>query len=309
VNFDLSDDQRALRDGVRSLLAGAFPMARVRKGFDRAMWDELGEAGVFGLLADGFGWADAAIVFEELGRAVVPGPLVWGLLAHDPDRPPRVTGGVERPAGGAPVLVEQLDALEVLVVLDADGVHELEPGALAATPVAWPLDPLSPVSRLPALPRGERIGGPDDATQWRLRGRVLTAAFAVGLAAAGCDLAVAYARERQQFGRPIGAFQAVKHLCAEMAVRAEVARAATHAAAVHLDDPGLGGIERAVSGAKLLAGEAAVANGRGATQVHGGMGFTWEVDVHLYLKRAWLLDTVFGSADLHADVVARTLDG
>jgi alkylation response protein AidB-like acyl-CoA dehydrogenase len=99
----------------------------------------------------------------------------------------------------------------------------------------------------------------------------------------------------------------VKHLCAEMAVRSEVARAAVHAAACVFEDPSTGDPVRAVSGAKVLAGDAAILNGRVATQVHGGMGFTWEVDVHLYLKRAWVLDTRFGSVDAHADTVAATL--
>ena len=80
-----------------------------------------------------------------------------------------------------------------------------------------------------------------------------------------------------------------------------------HAAACVLDDPGVGPLVRSVSGAKLLAGEAAVLNGRTATQVFGGMGFTWEVDVHLYLKRGWVLDTEFGSGDAHADLVAASL--
>jgi alkylation response protein AidB-like acyl-CoA dehydrogenase len=74
-----------------------------------------------------------------------------------------------------------------------------------------------------------------------------------------------------------------------------------------LDDPTTGELGRSISGAKLLAGDAAIMNGRAATQVFGGMGFTWEVDVHLYLKRAWVLDTHFGSADTHADVVAASL--
>ena len=74
MNFDLTDDQVALRDGIRSLLEGRFPMERVRDGFDRAAFDELAEAGVFSLRADGFSWADAVIVYEELGRACVPGP-------------------------------------------------------------------------------------------------------------------------------------------------------------------------------------------------------------------------------------------
>jgi alkylation response protein AidB-like acyl-CoA dehydrogenase len=94
-------------------------------------------------------------------------------------------------------------------------------------------------------------------------------------------MAVRHAREREQFGSPIGAFQAVKHLCAEMLVRAEVARTAVYAAAVTADPA-------EIAGAKLLADGAAVRNARDCLQVHGGMGFTWEADVHLHLKRAWL---------------------
>jgi alkylation response protein AidB-like acyl-CoA dehydrogenase len=306
MHFDLTEDQRDLRDGIRSLLEGAFPIARVRSGLDRAMWDELVDAGVFGLLADGFTWTDAAVVFEELGRAAVPGPLVWGLLAHDPGHATRVVGGLERPVPGEPAMVEHLAALDALVVLDADGVHELDPASLSGERIDRPLDPLTPITRVRDLPLGTRVADGDAAARWRACGAVLGAAYAVGMADACTALAVAYAKEREQFGRPIGSFQAVKHLCADMAVRTELARSSAHAAAVHLDDPGLGGTERAVSGAKLLAGEAAVANGRSATQVHGGMGFTWEVDVHLYLKRAWVLDTAFGSGDDHADRVAAT---
>ena len=121
------------------------------------------------------------------------------------------------------------------------------------------------------------------------------------------DLAVAYAKERQQFDRPIGSFQAVKHLCADMLVRTEVARAAVYAAGVTLDDPEVGDPERAVHAAKITAGEAAVRNAKAAIQVHGGMGFTWEVDAHLYLKRAWWLDTVLGSVDAHASAIAASL--
>ena len=122
------------------------------------------------------------------------------------------------------------------------------------------------------------------------------------------EMSVAYAKERVQFDKPIGAFQSIKHLCADMIVRTEVARASVYSAGAHLDaSDELPGVDRAISGAKALAGEAAIANGKVATQVHGGMGFTWEVDVHLYLKRAWVLDTHFGSADLHCDAVAAAL--
>ncbi|MGQ0802800.1 MAG: acyl-CoA dehydrogenase family protein [Actinomycetota bacterium] len=305
MNFDLTSDQEALRDGIRSLCEGRFPMKRVRNGFDRSTWDELAEAGVFSLRADGFGLADAAIVFEELGRALVPGPLVWGHLAAG--RADGVTVGVDVVAGG-PVMVEHLDAIDALAVIDTDGVR-LVPGAeiTGAVPAARPLDPLTPVHRVEHLPDGARIGGIDLLTQWRLEGAVLTGAYTVGIAWACTDLSVAYALERRQFDRPIGSFQAVKHILADMAVRTEVARASVHAAACTVDDPGVGEVTRAVSGAKLLAGEAAVTNGLAATQVHGGMGFTWEVDVHVYLKRAWLLGTVFGTPAEHADTVADCL--
>jgi len=178
-----------------------------------------------------------------------------------------------------------------------------------AAPVVRPLDPLTPVHRVEQLPAGEPVGDADLVARWRLEGAVVTAAFLVGAAEACTDLSVAYAKERRQFDRPIGSFQAVKHLLADMLVRAEVARASVHAAACTLDDPDVGDVARAVAGAKMLAGDAAITNGKTATQVHGGMGFTWEVDVHLYLKRAWVLDTVLGSVDEHADAVAATIAG
>jgi alkylation response protein AidB-like acyl-CoA dehydrogenase len=302
VNFDLSDDQVALRDGVRRLCDGRFDMARVRKGFDRSVFTELADAGVFSLRADGFGWPDVAITFQELGRALVPGPLAWSHLAHG--LLDGVVGGLERPAPGAPILVEHPDAIDGLAVIDNDGVTVVAPDALGAlTVLDWPLDPLTPVSRVEVLPDGERIGDAELARTWRLGGALLTASYQVGMAQACVDRAGAYALERHQFARPIGSFQAVKHLLADMAVRAEVARAAVDAAACTLDDPTTGDPVRAVSSAKLIAGEAALQNAKGSLQVHGGIGFTWDVDVHLYLKRAWVLDTVFGTPDEHAEAV------
>jgi alkylation response protein AidB-like acyl-CoA dehydrogenase len=140
-----------------------------------------------------------------------------------------------------------------------------------------------------------------------LEGAVLTAALLAGSAQAVLDLAVAYAKQRHQFGRPIGGFQAVKHILADMQVRASLAQAAVYAAGAHVDDPSLGPLRRAVAAAKITAGEAAVRNGRDAIQVHGGMGFTWEIDAHLHLKRAWALDPTFGAPSAHADVLADAL--
>ncbi len=170
------------------------------------------------------------------------------------------------------------------------------------------------------LPDGDIVGDEATATQLWHAGTVLTAALQVGHATAVLDLAVAYAKERQQFGRPIGGFQAVKHMCADMLVRAEVARCAVHAAATMADQPDVAEIEatangrsaaemiwRAAAGAKLLADEAALANARTSIQVHGGMGFTWEVPLHLSMKRARVQATTFGTADHLAEVVAGLL--
>lgn len=304
MNFDLTDDQRALRDGIRSLVEGRFPMDRVRGGFDRSVHAELAEAGVFSLRADGFSWADAVVVYEELGRGLVPGPLVWCFGRE------RITTGYDASLAGSD-LVEFLGLVDDVVVVDprrSQGlvvpVEALEVGEQAT----WPLDPLTPVWR---IHEHGVLGSPIDgsfADLWD-QGALLTAAYCVGMADRLAEMAVDYAQERQQFDRPIGSFQAVKHLCADMAVRAELARVATQAAACVLDDPTTGARERSLSGAKVLAGEAAILNGRSATQVYGGMGFTWEVDVHLFLKRAWVFETQFGGADHHADALAATMPG
>ncbi|WP_455772659.1 acyl-CoA dehydrogenase family protein [Streptomyces hygroscopicus] len=126
---------------------------------------------------------------------------------------------------------------------------------------------------------GVAASGP--AARLRREAALLTAAQQLGSASRTVELAVEHAKRRTQFGRPIGAFQAVQHLCAGMLVRAESARSVVYAAAV-TEEPG------DIAAAKLLADEAAVRNARDCLQVHGGMGFTWESDVHLHLKRAWV---------------------
>jgi alkylation response protein AidB-like acyl-CoA dehydrogenase len=317
VDFELSDDQVALAEGVRAFCAGRLPMEVVRgladrDGVDRGLWRELADLGLFSLrlpAADGgteLGWADAAIAFEQLGRALVPGPLVWthlvaGLVAGVAEGD-LVVGGIERddPTG----LVEHARALDRLVVVDDAGLWVVDAAALRFEPFLRSLDPLTPVARVAELPQGERVLDAAAATALRLQGAVLTAALALGVSQASVELAVAYALDRTQFGRPIGSFQALKHLMADMLVRTELARAAVYAAGVTLDDPAVGSVERAVAAAKVMAGDAALGNARTCVQVHGGMGFTWEVDAHLHLKRAYVLESAFGERDSWSDVLA-----
>nr|WSW67576.1 acyl-CoA/acyl-ACP dehydrogenase [Streptomyces sp. NBC_00995] len=295
MDFQLSQDQRALRAGLRDLLAGRFGRDRMRAAHegggsvDRALWRELGAAGFFALRLPetaggiGLGLPESVLLFEEVGRVLLPGPLAATQLA---------AGVVKGAAEGEAVValaeagrpVGHLAQADALLVLDGRRARVLSGGALrrvvdAARPVRS-LDPGTPLWRLPDLSAcgGEML---PDGARLRSEGALLAAAEQLGSAARSLEAAVQHAGEREQFGAPIGAFQAVKHLCAGMLVRAEPARSAVYAAAV-TGDP----VEAAA--AKLLADGAAVDNARDCLQVHGGMGFTWEADVHLRLKRAWL---------------------
>ncbi|THA73215.1 acyl-CoA dehydrogenase [Streptomyces sp. A0642] len=295
MDFQLSEDQRALRTGMRDLLAGRFDRDRMRAaherggGVDRALWRELGAAGFFALRLPeaaggaGLALAESVLLFEEVGRALLPGPLAATQLA---------AGVVEGAAEGEAVValaeagrpVGHLEGADALLILDGGGARVVTGEALrrlacAARPVRS-LDPGTPLWRVPDLSACEGEALPDGA-RVRCEGALLAAAEQLGSAARSLEGAVQHAGEREQFGAPIGSFQAVKHLCAGMLVRTEPARSAVYAAAV-TSDP----VEAA--GAKLLADEAAVENARDCLQVHGGMGFTWEADVHLRLKRAWL---------------------
>jgi alkylation response protein AidB-like acyl-CoA dehydrogenase len=301
VRFLPTDEQLELQRGVRELLDRRFPLDRLPAGYDGGLWQELTETGVFSLRTElELGLADAALVFEELGRAAVPGPLVATLLAAGHADGPVTLLEAQR----SPLLVPHLAATSTVLVFDGDVRLARE---VTGAVVDEPVDPLSPLHELAGVPDGDAIAGGEDATRLWLEGAVLTAALQVGLAARLTELAVDYAKTREQFGRTIGSFQAVKHICADMFVRTELARVAVHAAAVTLDDTDAVDIGRPVAGAKLLADEAAVTNGRASIQVHGGMGFTWEVPVHFFLKRAWLHATEFGTMDDHAEDLAAAL--
>jgi alkylation response protein AidB-like acyl-CoA dehydrogenase len=322
MDFRLSEDQVALQGGVRSFCEGRVPFETLavlegKRGFDRELWRELAEMGVFSLRLSeseggvGLGHADAVIVFAELGRRLVPGPLVWshlaaGLVEGAADGEV-VVGGIDAitdPPGSGPILVEHLEHLDALLVLRSDGVYRADPRALGADPLPEPLDPLTPVHHVGELPGGDRIGDAElAAALWR-GGAVLTAALCLGLCEATLVDAKEYAMKREQFGRPIGGFQAIKHILSDMFVRQEVARASVYAAGATLDHPEVGDPSRAAATAKLLAGQNAIRNARGCIQIYGGMGYTWEMPPHWYWKRAWVHGQVFGRAADHEETVA-----
>ncbi|NUR27042.1 MAG: acyl-CoA/acyl-ACP dehydrogenase [Catenulispora sp.] len=343
MDFRPTADQLALAGAVRDVLGkhrtpgtpGEDWSGPGAGGVDPALWRDLAELGVFGLRVPeeagglGLGHAESVHVFEQLGRALATGPYTATALAAP--LLPEYAGGRHRVGlsdltTGAPYLLEHFDALDVLLVVEVvDGeahavpghsqVLRVEPVELRAEPVPHPVDPCVPLHRLSQKPlRGEIIGAAATADALVREGALLTAAYQVGIAAVLTERAVAYARQRTQFGRAIGSFQAVKHMCADMFARAELARAAVHSAAVLLDDDraepdgaDLPAAATAVSAAKILADDAAVANARAAIQVHGGMGCTWEMGLHYFLKRAWALSLAYGRAAEHADLISEAL--
>jgi len=314
MDFWLTEDERELQAAVRTFVAGRFPLSEIAEaeGKDRVIqrWDDLAGMGIFSMRADGLGAREAVLAYEELGRGLVAGPLVAthvaaGLVDGAGDGSTIV--GLYEP-GAEVTFVEHAAEAPSLLWFDGDDVRLVDTATLALESVERPLDPLSPVWRATGdRPDAPVIATGEDASRLHNVGVVLAAAQLLGIGLAAVELATAYAGERYQFGRPIGSFQAVKHLLADMLTKAEVARAAVYAAACALDDASTDDPVRAAAAAKVMAGDAAVFCGRTGIQVHGGMGFTWEVNAQRYWKRAVVLDATFGSADHHARLIAGAL--
>ncbi len=318
MNLELSDEQIELRDGLRRFLVdrlspGALLSCAEQPGaVNRELWREIADMGVFSISLSetagglGLGRAEAVIVFEELGRSGVSGPLVATYLAAA-YRPGAAAG--DEVVGGvvdtSEPIIEHLDALDGLLVFDSDGVRLVD--RPSGTAFARPLDPLSPVHRVGALADGIRLADAATAGVLRRDADLLVAALQVGLGEAAIVMATEYAKSRIQFGRVIGGFQSIKHLLAEAAVWLDVARAAVHAAAVEVDEidnnpeVAFDGHTCSASSARIVASAAANRATATAVQVHGGMGYTWELETHLYLKRVAVLDTTLGSPDESLD--------
>jgi alkylation response protein AidB-like acyl-CoA dehydrogenase len=299
MNFDLSEDQQAIKSTARELLAARFPLAEVRRlafederGFTDEQWREMVELG-WPEIAD-IGTVEMIVVAEELGYALAPTPLqaTWaaGLLGAelgDGRRGAVVVDGLAVHAGGADVLVDWDD--ETARVL-----HGAEVERVPA------LDPTRPLFRVSGA-EGEPLGG-DGARGW-LQAIVMSAAESVGVAQRAMEMAVEYAKERRQFDRPIGSYQAISHACAQMLLEVEGARSVTYWAAWALDhEPEVAAL--ATSCAKAYAGDCGRRVPRAALQVHGGIGFTWEHDLHLFLKRGEANAHQFGDAAWHRERIA-----
>jgi alkylation response protein AidB-like acyl-CoA dehydrogenase len=309
MRLDLDDAQRDIQQAVRDLLASRDSVGRARAmdgaaaPFDAQLWDELCELGWPGIAIPerhdgrGLGLVELAVVLEEHGRGCAPTPLLGAALAGlalveagSEAQQDRWLGELGRGApaafgfthgGNAAPLVGDAGHADVAVLIPLDS----GPATLVERPLVAPADTIDATRAYGTLATdiGEPL--PGDGESARDHMLVAVAAELVGLGQRALDTSVEYARDRRQFGTPIGAFQSVAHLAAEMYRDVEGARWATRAAAaaIDLDHDDTTAVAAVAAAA---AADAAVNVTSTAIQLHGAIGFTWEADVHLFYKRA-----------------------
>lgn len=336
MDFDFTDDQYALRDAARDFFAGECTPADVRAAWDDdtgrspVRWKQMAETGFVGLTVAeehgglGLDDVDLVLLLEEAGYAALPEPLLEttavgvpllseaGTDAQRAEWLPRIASGeavVTVQLGGAPLVADAHWADLLLLEQPGGQLHAVPRDRLRATP-----QPAQDRARRLATvevdigPDTRMAGGAGAAERARDRAAAGTAALLSGVSRRLLDLAVAYAGEREQFGRPIGSFQAVQHLLADVLLAVEPARAAVayaaYACARDLPDRAV-----AVSVAKAAAGDAQRVANDHALQVHGGVGFTWEHDLHLWMKRGLALEQAYGPATWHRARLAAGLFG
>ncbi len=371
MHLEFTTEQDELRDGVRAMLARECPMSLVREVVEKgttpdALWSQMVELGWPALTVPepagglGMGTVELAVVVEELGRVLAPGPFVPTVTqfapvvaeAGSPEQQERFLGGIA--AGeltGTLALVEEsgsVDAGHVTTTATPDGDGFVLEGAKETVVEASTADEIAVIARTPGT-RGDdgvgafvvsradvrldpidaldatrplarvaldgvrigadrALGDPGPATAASVRRAVEVAATAlavetVGAAQAIFDITLAYAKQREQFGAPIGSFQAIKHKFADMLVALERARATSYFAALTIaEDDGRRAL--ATSTAKAAAGDCAALLAKEGIQIHGGIGYTWEHDMHLYVRRVKSSSLLFGNAAQHRARVA-----
>ncbi|HEY6730679.1 MAG TPA: acyl-CoA dehydrogenase [Solirubrobacterales bacterium] len=359
--FDLTDEQQAIKSTAHGFLASRFKSERIREiaesesGFDESGWKEMAELGWAGLAlpeewgGQGLGIVDLAVLFEEMGYALAPSPLLSNTIVglalaaagSDEQRerylrplaagelraaPALVDAGAAAAPGkftmvaeaagdgvvlsGEKTLVMDAASADLFLVATADGRrHLVEKNAEGVTVI--PEQSIDLTRRLSSV----RLDGVRVAAEATLPGEasayipvlhracVAIAAESTGVAQRALEFAVEYAKDRQQFGRPIGAYQAVSHRCAQMLLETENSRSAVYGAAWAADaEPE--SLPLAASMAKAYASDAGWRVPDASIQVHGGIGFTWEHDLHFFLKRGRANAAMFGDAKWHREQVA-----
>ncbi len=327
MNFDFTDDQQAIKRTAKDLLADRFKLARVRElaeaeSYDDANWQEFAELGWPGIFiaeehgGQGLGTVELVILAEELGYALAPVPFLSNAAAglalqqagtddQQAQWLPGIASGEARGAAGRirdgeAHLVPDADSAAVIVLLEGDS------GTVHAA-ADCDIEPLETIDSTRRFARVRPTGGGEplagDPAPAADRIAVTIAAEITGVAQHAMEMAVDYARDRKQFDRPIGAYQGVSHRCADMLRAVESTRSLVYWAAWSAEaEPET--LPLAAAMAKAQASDAGWDVTASALQVHGGIGFTWEHDLHFFLKRAKADAPLFGAAKEHRDRVA-----
>jgi alkylation response protein AidB-like acyl-CoA dehydrogenase len=331
MDFTFTEDQLVFQSSVRDFFAAQVTPQRLRAswelegGRDPALWQQLTELGLVAMTVPeefgglGMNELDFVLLAQECGYVALPEPLVHVALVALPLLArlggdlastwlPGIATGEAKVIVGLEqnLLVEDAHIADLLLLQRGDAWYALTPEQVQLRHN----ESVDPSRRLFAVEIKKASEpfcvGPQAVRQSAIaldRGALGCAAQALGLAQRMVDMAVAYSGDRQQFGKPIGSFQAVKHLMANVAVRLEYARAPVHRAAYSLAN-NEAVASRAVSQAKVLACEAANLAAKNSIQVHGAMGYTWEVDLHIFMKKAWALANSWGDSAFHKGRVA-----
>ncbi len=335
MDFGLTDDQRDIQRTARDLLAERATFARVRETIeshppaattDESLWKELCELGWPGIAiseehgGQGLGTIELSILCEELGRAVAPVPFLASAMAacvieqagSDEQRKRwlpglasgETVGALAGAVDGTAELVVSGAEADVIVLVEDDGSGRLlRPQDAEVTSVAA-IDPTrSAASVSAAAGAGESL---EDGCPGFGRALVAVSSELVGVSERALEMTLAYVKDRKQFGVPVGAYQAVSHRCAQMLLDTEKARSTTAFAAWSADaDPDR--LAEAAAMAKAAAADAGREVTASAIQAHGGIGFTWEADVHWLFKRAQIDAVLLGGPGRHRARVAAIL--
>jgi len=322
MDFSFTEEQEMLRDQAREWLARydtdrIAELAESDEGWDASSWSELAELGWTGVSIPeeqggvGLGFVEQAVILEELGRALYPGPFAStmnALPALEGERLEQVAAGEARwsLSLNGDGLVPDLAAVDHVAVADEEGIWAVTGFEVEALPT------MDTTRRLGRLSGGERellvgaVDAPLVVAQMRMHAQGSNAVEAVGIAQKVMELSVEYASTREQFGRPLGVYQAVSHPLADTYIETELSRSLAYWAAWSIAESD----EQApvaAAAAKAYATESAVLACERAIQIHGGIGFTWEHVLHRYYKRAQWLAAYGGFPAVYRRAIARSL--
>jgi alkylation response protein AidB-like acyl-CoA dehydrogenase len=336
MDFTFTEDQLLFQESVREFLVNEITPERLRASWETdtgrsdEMWAQLTQLGLTGLTVPeefgglGMSELDFVLLAQECGYVALNEPLVHSVLVATPLLSsiddielkqtwlPKIASGEAKVVVGVEEngLVEDAHIADLLLLQHGDEIHAVEKGQviLRANESIDPCRQLFAVKWTPSsdtcVASGENARALITATI--NRGALACAAQALGLTQRMLDMTVQYTSDRHQFGKPIGSFQAVKHNMANVAVRWEYAKAVVYRAAFAVANNQLVAVE-ASSHAKLAACEASDLAAKNCIQAHGAMGYTWEVDLHIFMKRAWAFNNAWGDKAFHKQRLAEII--